>query len=59
MTKMNKSVKHHWKNGFNYQYDINGKKIVSWSYSLRLGNFGIMICKPSRVVSFINIHKLI
>ncbi len=56
---MDQVAKKHWKNGFNYQYAIGGKKKCFWSCSLRIGRFGIMIRKPSRIVSFINVYELI
>jgi len=58
MSKMYKIPKSHWKNGFSYQYGATGKKAY-WSYSFKLGRFGIIICRPSRIVPFINIYELI
>lgn len=56
---MDKVIKKHWKNGFHYHYEVTGLKKGSWSYAFRLGRFGIMISKPSKVVSLINIYELI
>lgn len=51
-------AKKHWKNGFWYQHGLTGKSDY-WLYCFKLGKFGIMISKPSRVVSFINVYELI
>lgn len=56
---MDKVVKKHWKNGFNYQHEVTGVRKGFWSYSFRIGKYGIMISKPSKFVSFINIYELI
>ncbi len=56
---MDKVVKKHWKSGFHYRYEVTGIKKGFWSYSFKLGRFGIMISKPSKVVSLINIYELI
>lgn len=58
-SKMDKVVKKHWKNGFNYQHEVTGVRKGFWSYSFRIGKYGIMISKPSKFVSFINIYELI
>lgn len=57
--RMQRVAKKHWKNGLNYRYKIRGTRKYLWSCSFRLGRFGIMICKPSKIVPLVNFYEII